>query len=99
MTNTTHTNSKGKYDPNALNSDYIRKIREMPILTHEEEFQLAKKWRDEGDRDAVEQLIESHLRLVVKIAAGYRGYGLPLSDLLAEGNVGMMQAMKHYDPE
>ena len=71
----------------------------MPILTIDEEYQLAKKWREEGDRHAVEKLVSSHLRLVAKIAAGYRGYGLPISDLISEGNIGMMQAMKHFDPE
>lgn len=71
----------------------------MPILTVDEEYQLAKKWREEGDRQAVEKLVSSHLRLVAKIAAGYRGYGLPINDLISEGNIGMMQAMKHFDPE
>jgi len=69
------------------------------MLTLEEEYELAKKWRDEGDSMAVERLVASHLRLVAKVANGYRGYGLPLSDLVAEGNIGMMQAMKHYDPD
>jgi len=82
-----------------LNKHYIRKIRNLPMLTSEEEYQLAKKWREEGDAQAVDRLVSSHLRLVAKIAEGYRGYGLPLSDLVAEGNIGMMQAMKHYDPE
>jgi RNA polymerase sigma-32 factor len=69
------------------------------MLTLEEEYELATKWRNEGDSEAIERLVSSHLRLVAKIAGGYRGYGLPLSDLVAEGNIGMMQAMKHYDPE
>lgn len=82
-----------------INVHYINSVRNMPMLTHDEEYQLAKKWRDEGDKKAVEALVASHLRLVAKIAAGYRGYGLPVSDLISEGNIGMMQAMKHYDPD
>jgi len=86
-------------DRDELNRHYIRQIRNLPMLTLEEEYELAKKWRDEGDSMAVERLVASHLRLVAKVANGYRGYGLPLSDLVAEGNIGMMQAMKHYDPD
>ena len=92
-------NASGLYEGDDLNRHYVRKIREMPLLTLEDEYTLAKKWRDEGDAQAVKQLVESHLRLVAKVAKGYRGYGLPVSDLIAEGNIGMMQAMKHYDPE
>lgn len=93
--------AKGLHHQNRdnLNQHYARQIRNLPILTMEEEYHLAKKWRDEGDSEAVERLVSSHLRLVAKIAQGYRGYGLPVSDLVAEGNIGMMQAMKHYDPE
>jgi len=86
-------------DRDDMNMHYVHQIRQFPMLTLEEEYDLAKKWRDEGDSEAVERLVASHLRLVAKIANGYRGYGLPLSDLVAEGNIGMMQAMKHYDPE
>ncbi|MBM3632890.1 MAG: RNA polymerase sigma factor RpoH [Alphaproteobacteria bacterium] len=86
-------------DRDELNKHYVRQIRNLPMLTLEEEYELAKKWRDDGDSQAVEQLVASHLRLVAKVASGYRGYGLPLSDLVAEGNIGMMQAMKHYDPD
>lgn len=86
-------------DRDEINRHYIHQIRQLPLLTLEEEYDLAKKWRDKGDSEAVKRLVASHLRLVAKIASGYRGYGLPLSDLVAEGNVGMMQAMKHYDPE
>lgn len=86
-------------DRDELNKHYVRQIRNLPMLTVEEEYELAKKWRDDGDSQAVEQLVASHLRLVAKVASGYRGYGLPLSDLVAEGNIGMMQAMKHYDPD
>ncbi|MCX7338522.1 MAG: RNA polymerase sigma factor RpoH [Alphaproteobacteria bacterium] len=84
---------------NDENRDYIRKIRQLPMLTSEEEYTLAKDWRERQDYKSVEKLINSHLRLVAKIAQGYRGYGLPLSDLIAEGNVGILQAMKHYDPD
>ena len=86
-------------DKHELNKHYVRQIRNLPMLTLEEEYNLAKKWRDDGDKDAVEKLVNSHLRLVAKVASGYRGYGLPLNDLVAEGNVGILQAMKHYDPE
>jgi len=93
----THASHNQNHDD--LNRHYVRQIRNLPMLTLEEEYELAKKWRDEEDSEAIERLISSHLRLVAKIANGYRGYGLPLSDLVAEGNIGMMQAMKHYDPE
>jgi RNA polymerase sigma-32 factor len=78
---------------------YIRKIRKLPMLSSEQEYILAKQWRDQQDRKAIDKLISCHLKLVAKIASGYRGYGLPISDLIAEGNLGMMQAMKHYDPD
>ncbi|MBM3468189.1 MAG: RNA polymerase sigma factor RpoH [Alphaproteobacteria bacterium] len=93
------TKSLPSQDRDELNRHYVRQIRNLPMLTLEEEYQLAKKWHEEGDVKAVDQLVASHLRLVAKIANGYRGYGLPMSDLVAEGNIGMMQAMKHYDPE
>lgn len=93
------TNAFQHQDRDELNKHYVRQIRNLPMLTLEEEYELAKKWRDAGDTQAVELLVSSHLRLVAKIASGYRGYGLPLSDLVSEGNIGMMQAMKHYDPD
>lgn len=93
------TQASNNQNRDELNRHYVRQIRNLPMLTLEEEYELAKKWRDEGDSEAIERLVSSHLRLVAKIAGGYRGYGLPLSDLVAEGNIGMMQAMKHYDPE
>jgi RNA polymerase sigma-32 factor len=78
---------------------YLREIRKFPMLGQEEEYMLAKRWREHGDPEAAQRLVTSHLRLVAKIATGYRGYGLPLADLIAEGNLGMMQAVKRYDPE
>ena len=87
------------FHDNDHDSIYIKKIKKIPMLSNEEEVLLARAWRDTMDRQSAEKLINAHLRLVTKIAAGYRGYGLPLSDLIAEGNIGMLQAMKHYDPE
>ena len=78
---------------------YLREIRKFPLLKPDEEYMLAKSWREHGDLDSAHRLVTSHLRLVAKIAMGYRGYGLPLADLIAEGNVGMMQAVKRFDPE
>lgn len=78
---------------------YLREIRKFPMLEKSEEYILAKSWKEHGDLDAAHKLVTSHLRLVAKIAMGYRGYGLPLADLIAEGNVGMMQAVKRFDPE
>jgi RNA polymerase sigma-32 factor len=78
---------------------YLREIRKFPLLEAGEEFMLAKAWKEQGDIDAAHKLVTSHLRLVAKIAMGYRGYGLPLSDLIAEGNIGMMQAVKRFDPD
>jgi RNA polymerase sigma-32 factor len=78
---------------------FLRDIRRYPILEQEEEYTLAKRWRERSDREAADKLITSHLRLVAKIAMGYRGYGLPISDLISEGNVGLMQAVKRFEPE
>ncbi len=78
---------------------YLQEIRKFPMLTHEEELALSRKWRDEHDREAANRLVTSHLRLVAKIAMGYRGYGLPVGELISEGNVGMMQAVKRFDPD
>src|SRR5919108_903311 len=78
---------------------YLEEIRRFPMLEPQEEYMLAKSWREHGDRNAAHKLVTSHLRLVAKIAMGYRGYGLPLSELISEGNVGMMQAVKRFDPD
>jgi RNA polymerase sigma-32 factor len=80
-------------------SRYLQEIRRFPMLSPDEEFMLGKSWREHGDIDAAHKLVTSHLRLVAKIAMGYRGYGLPLSELISEGNVGMMQAVKRFDPD
>jgi RNA polymerase sigma-32 factor len=79
-------------------SRYLWDIRKFPMLEADQEFMLATRWQDNEDVDAAQQMVTSHLRLVAKIAMGYRGYGLPLADLIAEGNVGMMQAVKRFDP-
>jgi RNA polymerase sigma-32 factor len=78
---------------------YLEEIRQFPMLGAQEEFMLAKRWREHGDRDAAHKLVTSHLRLAVKIAMGYRGYGLPISEVISEGNVGLMQAVKRFEPE
>jgi RNA polymerase sigma-32 factor len=80
-------------------SRYLQEIRKFPMLEPDEEFMLAKRWREHGDTNAAHRLVTSHLRLVAKIAMGYRGYGLPVSELISEGNVGMMQAVKRFDPD
>ena len=78
---------------------YLQEIRKFPMLEQNQEYMLAKAWVEHDDREAAHQLVTSHLRLVAKIAMGYRGYGLPVAELIAEGNVGMMQAVKRFDPE
>jgi RNA polymerase sigma-32 factor len=80
-------------------SRYLEEIRRFPMLEPQEEFMLAKSWREHGDRDAAHKLVTSHLRLVAKIAMGYRGYGLPISEIVSEGNVGLMQAVKRFEPD
>ncbi|HVG52049.1 MAG TPA: RNA polymerase sigma factor RpoH [Xanthobacteraceae bacterium] len=88
----------------ALNAEsglahYLQEIRKFPMLEPQQEYMLAKSWREHGDRDAAHKLVTSHLRLVAKIAMGYRGYGLPISEVISEGNVGLMQAVKRFEPE
>ena len=78
---------------------YLTQIKKFPILSSEEEYMLAKKWRNRGDLKSAQKLITSHLRLVAKIAMGYRGYGLPVSEMVSEGNIGLMQAVKKFEPE
>lgn len=80
-------------------SRYLQEIRKFPMLEASEEYMLAKAWKDHEDTDAAHQMVTSHLRLVAKIAMGYRGYGLPVAELISEGNVGMMQAVKRFEPE
>ncbi|HEY3797284.1 MAG TPA: RNA polymerase sigma factor RpoH [Caulobacteraceae bacterium] len=80
-------------------SRYLSEIRKFPMLGKEEEFMLAKRWREHEDLDSARQLVNSHLRLVAKIAMGYRGYGLPIEEVISEGNVGLMQAVKKFEPD
>ncbi len=78
---------------------YLAEIKKFPILAPEEEYMLAKRWREHNDTDAAAKLVNSHLRLVAKIAMGYRGYGLPVSELISEGNIGLMQGVKKFEPD
>src|SRR3979409_1033976 len=84
---------------NGRGKGYLSDIGRFAKLERDQEYQLAKRWREHGDRDAADQLVTSHLRLAAKIAAGYRGYGLPVSDMISEGNVGLMQALNRFEPE
>jgi RNA polymerase sigma-32 factor len=78
---------------------YLSEIKKFPLLAPEEEYMLAKRWREHGDTEAAAKLVNSHLRLVAKIAMGYRGYGLPVSELISEGNIGLMQGVKKFEPD
>src|SRR6202165_3803646 len=80
-------------------SHYLGEIRKFPMLAPDEEYMLAKRYKEHGDRDAAHRLVTSHLRLVAQIAMGYRGYGLPIGEVISEGNVGLMQAVKRFEPE
>ncbi|MGZ3315510.1 MAG: sigma-70 family RNA polymerase sigma factor, partial [Caulobacteraceae bacterium] len=80
-------------------SRYLTEIRKFPMLAKDQEFMLAQRWKEHQDPDAAHQLVTSHLRLVAKIAMGYRGYGLPLGEVISEGNVGLMQAVKKFEPD
>lgn len=86
-------------DPDSNLSRYLREIRKFPVLEPEEEYMLAKRWKEHEDADAAQTLVTSHLRLVAKIAMGYRGYGLPLGEIISEGNLGLMRAVKRFEPE
>ena len=98
-TEMTTTQLPAVLSPDGSLSRYLQEIRKFPMLAQEEEYMLARAWREHGDTDSAHKLVTSHLRLVAKIAMGYRGYGLPLGELISEGNVGMMQAVKRFDPE
>ena len=80
-------------------SAYLEQIKKFPMLDAEEEYMLAKNWKNNGNIKAAEKLVTSHLRLVAKIAMGYKGYGLPVNEMISEGNVGLMQAVKKFEPE
>jgi RNA polymerase sigma-32 factor len=80
-------------------TQYFEQIRRFPVLERREEYMLAKRWREHGDRAAAHKLVTSHLRLVTKIASGYRGYGLPVSEVISEGNIGLLQAVERFEPE
>jgi len=80
-------------------SNYLEQIKKFPMLSLDEEYMLARRWKDRGDLKAAQKLVTSHLRLVAKIAMGYRGYGLPVSELVSEGNIGLMKAVKKFDPK
>jgi RNA polymerase sigma-32 factor len=86
------------FTPEAGLSKYLAEVRRFPLLEPHEEYMLAQRWREHGDRAAAEKLVTSHLRLVARIARGYRGYGLPIAEVIAEGNVGLMQAVRRFDP-
>lgn len=95
----TRSTAHSTITPHDSLSRYLQEIRKYPMLSAEEEQRLAIAWRNDGDSAAADRLVTSHLRLVAKIAMGYRGYGLPLSELISEGNVGMMQAVRRFDPD
>ena len=97
-TKTINTNLPSIAIEGSLNN-YLAQIKKFPMLSSEEEYMLAKSWRERGNLQSAQKLVTSHLRLVAKIAMGYRGYGLPVSELVSEGNIGLMQAVKKFDPE
>ena len=80
-------------------TSYLSQIKKFPILSAEEEYMLAKSWKERGDLKSAQKLVTSHLRLVAKIAMGYKGYGLPVNEMISEGNIGLMQAVKKFEPE
>lgn len=93
------TNALAVISPDGGLSRYLTEIRKFPMLAKDEEFMLAKAWREHEDAEAAHRLVTSHLRLVAKIAMGYRGYGLPIGEVISEGNVGLMQAVKKFEPD
>jgi len=93
------TNALAVISPDGGLSRYLTEIRKFPMLSKDEEFMLAKAWREHEDSDSAHKLVTSHLRLVAKIAMGYRGYGLPIGEVISEGNVGLMQAVKKFEPD
>ena len=99
MTIKTYNTNLPAIDAEGSLSKYLTQIKKFPMLTIDEEYTLAKKWEKKGDLKAVQKLVTSHLRLVAKIAMGYRGYGLPVGELVSEGNIGLMQAVKKFDPD
>tara|TARA_Y100001936_G_C16044633_1_gene653844 strand:+ start:166 stop:1035 length:870 start_codon:yes stop_codon:yes gene_type:complete len=96
---TSNVPALGRLDPQSNLARYLSEIRKFPVLEVQEEFMLAKNWSERDDTESAHKLVTSHLRLVAKIAMGYRGYGLPLGELISEGNVGLMQAVKRFDPD
>jgi len=99
MANTNGSSRALALSPEQGLSRYLSEIRKFPMLSKDEEFMLAKKWRENEDPEAAEKMVTSHLRLVAKIAMGYRGYGLPMAEVISEGNVGLMQSVKKFDPD
>jgi RNA polymerase sigma-32 factor len=99
MANPVSARSMAALSPEQGLSRYLSEIRKFPMLEKNEEFMLARKWLENDDTEAAEKMVTSHLRLVAKIAMGYRGYGLPMAEVISEGNVGLMQAVKKFDPE
>ena len=99
MNTKTITSNLPSIDVEGSLSGYLAQIKKFPMLSAEEEYMLAKSWKDRGDLKSAQKLITSHLRLVAKIAMGYRGYGLPVSEIVSEGNIGLMQAVKKFEPE
>src|SRR3712207_6438754 len=93
------TNPLAVISPEGGLSRYLTEIRKFPMLSKDEEFMLAKRWQEHEDSEAAHKLVTSHLRLVAKIAMGYRGYGLPIGEVISEGNVGLMQSVKRFEPD
>ena len=99
MANKVSTSTSMTLSPEQGLSRYLTEIRKFPMLEKNQEFMLARRWREHEDTEAAETMVTSHLRLVAKIAMGYRGYGLPMAEVISEGNVGLMQAVKKFDPD